>query len=147
MMISTRLVAMIEDHADQLTAGLVNDLRQHPREHQGHRCRRVPGGGRHRQAHEPFGAAGSDLGEDRGDRAEHHREIPCTGVERRGGGHDASTDRLAGPHRMKSGARSSGRRPQLGPARRAVLRTEHDEHPQPPHSVQLAQPGGRAMFR
>ncbi|HZO31049.1 MAG TPA: hypothetical protein VFH48_34205 [Chloroflexota bacterium] len=31
MMISVRLVAMIEDHADQLTAGLVNDLRQHPR--------------------------------------------------------------------------------------------------------------------
>jgi hypothetical protein len=31
MMISTRLVAMIEDHAEPLTAGLVNDLRQHPR--------------------------------------------------------------------------------------------------------------------
>ena len=31
MMISVRLVAMIEDHADQLTAGLVNDLQRHPR--------------------------------------------------------------------------------------------------------------------
>jgi hypothetical protein len=30
-MISTRLVAMIEDHADQLTAGLVRDLERHPR--------------------------------------------------------------------------------------------------------------------
>src|SRR4030095_7611327 len=30
-MISVRLVAMIEDHAEQLTAGLVNDLLQHPR--------------------------------------------------------------------------------------------------------------------
>jgi hypothetical protein len=31
MMISVRLVAMIEDHADQLTAGLVSDLERHPR--------------------------------------------------------------------------------------------------------------------
>ena len=31
MMISVRLVAMIEDHADQLTAGLVSDLQHHPR--------------------------------------------------------------------------------------------------------------------
>ena len=31
MMISVRLVAMIEDHAEQLTAGLVNDLEHHPR--------------------------------------------------------------------------------------------------------------------
>jgi hypothetical protein len=30
-MISVRLVAMIEDHADQLTAGLVNNLQRHPR--------------------------------------------------------------------------------------------------------------------
>jgi hypothetical protein len=30
-MISVRLVAMIEDHAEQLTAGLVNDLQRHPR--------------------------------------------------------------------------------------------------------------------
>jgi hypothetical protein len=31
MMISVRLVGMIEDHAEQLTAGLVNDLQRHPR--------------------------------------------------------------------------------------------------------------------
>jgi hypothetical protein len=31
MMISVRLVAMIEDHAEQLTAGLVNDLQRNPR--------------------------------------------------------------------------------------------------------------------
>lgn len=31
MMISVRLVAMIEDHAEQLTAGLVNELKHHPR--------------------------------------------------------------------------------------------------------------------
>ena len=31
MMISVRLVAMIEDHAEQLTSGLVNDLQRHPR--------------------------------------------------------------------------------------------------------------------
>ena len=31
MMISVRLVAMIEDHAEQLTAGLVSDLQHHPR--------------------------------------------------------------------------------------------------------------------
>jgi hypothetical protein len=31
MMISVRLVAMIEDHADQLTAGLVSDLQRNPR--------------------------------------------------------------------------------------------------------------------
>ena len=30
-MISSKLVAMIEDHADQLTAGLVGDLQRHPR--------------------------------------------------------------------------------------------------------------------
>ena len=30
-MISVRLVAMIEDHAEQLTAGLVDDLQHHPR--------------------------------------------------------------------------------------------------------------------
>jgi len=30
-MISTRLVAMIEDHAEQLTSGLVRSLEQHPR--------------------------------------------------------------------------------------------------------------------
>ena len=30
-MLSARLVAMIEDHADQLTAGLVGTLQQHPR--------------------------------------------------------------------------------------------------------------------
>ena len=30
-MISTKLVAMIEDHADQLTRGLVGDLQRHPR--------------------------------------------------------------------------------------------------------------------
>jgi hypothetical protein len=30
-MISVRLVAMIEDHAEQLTAGLVDDLLRHPR--------------------------------------------------------------------------------------------------------------------
>ena len=31
MMISVRLVAMIEDHAEQLTARLVDDLQHHPR--------------------------------------------------------------------------------------------------------------------
>jgi hypothetical protein len=31
IMISVRLVAMIEDHADQLTAGLVKDLQHNPR--------------------------------------------------------------------------------------------------------------------
>jgi hypothetical protein len=30
-MISAKLVAMIEDHADQLTAGLIDHLRRHPR--------------------------------------------------------------------------------------------------------------------
>src|SRR6266496_2507920 len=36
-MISVRLVAMIEDHADHLTAGLVNDLQRHPRVNEYHR--------------------------------------------------------------------------------------------------------------
>jgi hypothetical protein len=41
MMISVRLVAMIEDHADQLTAGLVNDLQRHPRLNGYHRLARL----------------------------------------------------------------------------------------------------------
>ena len=40
-MISSKLVAMIEDHADQLTAGLVNDLQQHPRTEAYHRLARA----------------------------------------------------------------------------------------------------------
>lgn len=40
-MISVRLVAMIEDHAEQLTAGLVNDLQRDPRMSEYHRLPRL----------------------------------------------------------------------------------------------------------
>ena len=50
-MISAKLVAMIEDHADHLTAGLIGDLQRHPRTGGYHRLARSE---LHRRAHDVY---------------------------------------------------------------------------------------------
>ena len=50
-MISSKLVAMIEDHADQLTAGLIGDLQRHPHTGGYHRLARSE---LHRRAHDVY---------------------------------------------------------------------------------------------
>lgn len=66
-MLSARLVKLIEEHAEQLTAGLVNDIRSNPRTHAYHKLSHQE---LHRRAYDVYRHLGEWLGHKADDRIE-----------------------------------------------------------------------------